>query len=83
MVGPIVERWQRDHWLHGDVVAGFVLVHDGDDELHGDWSDERHELHVHGDGHEQGRHWFCVERLGHCCSGDGSGCSDWCIGCLR
>jgi len=72
----IVHWWLGDHWLHGDLVAGFVHLHDGNNELHGDWSHERHELHVHGDGHECCGYWFRVVGVGRGCSCHCSGCAD-------
>ena len=72
-----LEQWRfGDHRLHGHVLAGFAHVYDGDDRMHGDWSHERHELHVHRDGDERGRHWFGIDGINGGCSGDGSGCTD-------
>ena len=83
MVGAVIQRWLSGHWLHGDVIAGFGHLHDHHDELHGDWSDERNLLHVHGCGDEQGWYWFCVFGISGGCSGDGSGCADLGVGCVR
>ena len=83
MVGAVIQRWLSGHWLHGDVIAGFVHLHNIDHELHGDWSDERYELHVHGVGDEQGGHGFGFDGVIGSCASNGSGCSDGCVWCLR
>jgi len=72
--------WCRDHFVHGDVGSGCFHVHDCLDVVHGDWSDEWDELHVHGDCDECVRNWFglnglCVDR-----SFDGAGCTDFGFG---
>ena len=81
--GAIVERWQRDHRLHGDVVAGFVHVYDCNNLVHGEWSHEWHELHVHGDGHECCWYWFVIHCVYRDHPVDGSGCTDRCVRCVR
>jgi predicted TIM-barrel fold metal-dependent hydrolase len=83
--------WCFDQFVHGDVGSGCFHVHDCLDVVHGDWSDEWDELHVHGDCDECVRNWFglnglCVDR-----SFDGAGCTDfgfgdfeceWSVGCV-
>ena len=63
--GPGLERRQRHHRLHGDLVAGRPHLHDhrGHD-LHGQRPHQRAGLHVHGHGHELRRHRSGVHRLG-------------------
>ena len=68
--------WYDDHWVHGDLVTGFVDLYDCDHELHGDWSLEWHELHVHGDGDELEGHQCCFDGFGCRGSVDGSRCAD-------
>ena len=54
---PGLERRPGDHRLHGDLLAGRQDLHDERrPELLGHGPDERHALHVHGDGHEPGWH---------------------------
>jgi hypothetical protein len=45
--------WCVDHWVHSDVFAGFVHVHDCDHELHGHGFDRWRVLYVHGESHER------------------------------
>ena len=65
------QRWGSDHGLHGDIDTGFVELHIGDDFVHGFWSCQWHELHVHGDGDECSWHWCCLGCVCCCCSLDG------------
>jgi hypothetical protein len=71
-----LQRWRiSDHGLHRDLVARLEDLHDYDDELHGDWSDQWHELHVHGDGDELEGYECCFVCVGCRGSVDGSWCS--------
>ena len=71
------EWWGCDHGLHGDFVAGCEDVYDhGCDELHGSWSDESHELHVHCDGHEPEWYFGGVCGFSCCDPDDCSGSAD-------
>ena len=67
MVGADGQWWQRRHGLLRSVVARIIHLYDRHDELHGDRSHERHELHVHGDRHEQGRRRIRLIRVRCCC----------------
>ena len=77
-------QWRQcGYGLHGDVIAGFIHVHVDDDELHGDWSHERYELHVHGDGDECCRYRFRIDCLRCSGSGNRAGRADGRVGCVR
>ena len=65
------QRRQRDHQLHGDPVRSGrprqtpTTVHrqPAGDHHHGHRPDQRHRLHLHGDGHQPDRHRTRLRRL--------------------
>ena len=68
--------WCVDHGLHGDPIhldhgsdAGFVC---SGESVHGDRSDERNGVHVHGDSDERSGYWCRFDCVG---LGDSVDCS--------
>jgi hypothetical protein len=60
-----LERWSGDHRLHrhGQQWADLRDARRGDHDLHGPRTDQRDDLHVHGDGHQRTRHGSGLRRL--------------------
>lgn len=83
MVGSDLERWRRHHLLHGHLVAGFCHLHNSFDLMHGDRSDQRHVLHIHRRGGEQGGVGGILLDLDRSGSGDDTRHSHRCFGCIR
>ena len=61
-----VQRRQRDHWLHGDGIAGRRDRNRRPGDIgSGDRPDQRHQLHVHRHRHQQRRHRCAVGPFEH------------------